>query len=351
MPNYEIIGWKLPSCTAAVEKLLLVLRTLTLDVMELSVEAHFENLDALTAFAKSVTSSRYACYCWTPIEGPYTFLAPEYRAIGKARIVFNERTITVDAQSSLPPYDWDGRPSALANVAYSEKHIEPVQTNFEERSEQIARAVGEIAQGFVNAREQAEVGIASAGSGGIRECYYWVRCPEAQLPPFLKELAVRFNLASGVGSFEFLGSPDQIRALHVGRKYQLTNFPPDCWSFNSGTGKTPFAIERASFLYPVLNIKTTQLDRVSRSIEELNGRLPICRISRKYVSWKLGPSIYSPRTQGNYALVSKQKTGYRIFIGFEQYADGDPTLRDFKSAAGPALKALGSSLKSVPYAV
>jgi hypothetical protein len=57
--------------------------------------------------------------------------------------------------------------------------------------------------------------------------------------------------------------------------------------------------------------------------------------------------MMSPKTQGNYVLVSPQKIGYRMFVGFEQFKPTDPSEQQFIGAAAPLLRELGVKLKRV----
>ena len=109
----------------------------------------------------------------------------------------------------------------------------------------------------------------------------------------------------------------------------------------------PFALARQSFVHPLPNIEAVHLPDAAAALGALGKSVTRCAVVRKYLSWKLGENEVSPRTQGNYLLLSQQKLGYAMFVGFEQCADGDPSVTRFASVVAPVIERHGATLKKV----
>jgi hypothetical protein len=97
----------------------------------------------------------------------------------------------------------------------------------------------------------------------------------------------------------------------------------------------------------VPNVDAGSLSAAASVIDSLGDQVAHCNVVRKYLAWNLGGVRFSPRTKDNYFLVSRQKVGYAMFVGFEQYADADPPARLFMAAATPVIERLGARLKRV----
>lgn len=348
MINYEILGWSLPTCDVAVGRLLQVADKATAGVEKYCIEAHFQDPGAMRVMASVLPSERYACFCWKRVEEVSEFLGEEFNTIGEARFTFADKEVTIRTRPATPIYDWDGLPSREAQMAYAEKHPQPVPRELFQPNQRTVFTLAELLGAALRPGLRPEIKTSSSWAGGCRHSYLF-KVDAGCIPSILIELFRRFGLQHGTGSFEFFGSGECIEKLASQLGYSLDNFPIGTWSFNGGYGKTPFALERQSFLYPVLNVRADQLPSVAALIDALGDRVPRCSLLRKYVAWNLGAGSVSPRTQDNYVMLSKQKVGWRMFVGFEQYADEDPPAKQFTVAVAPLLESMGARLKRVPY--
>jgi hypothetical protein len=179
-----------------------------------------------------------------------------------------------------------------------------------------------------------------------REHRYMVTVPTEYASQVAAAFGFRFKLRDGPGSLEFRGSPAELQAIQSQNRYSFESFPANCWSFNASAGKTPFSLERGSFLCPVLNIDSDVLPDAASVIDSLGKQVTACSVIRKYLAWRLADGTYSPHTQGNYLLLRRTQTGYVLSLGVEQYADADPTIAEVTSAAAPILDRLGVKLKA-----
>ncbi|MDX1952959.1 MAG: hypothetical protein SFY81_12325 [Verrucomicrobiota bacterium] len=347
MKNYEIIGWGTENCAQGVERLLQLIDRLSTGAERLCLETHFSDFKSLQTVAEVLPSSRFAFYGWCRVESAKFFDRPEFNAAKSGSCIFNHRFLHLAEDTDIPPYGWNGLPSGRSMVAYWERYAEPVEKDQREPDPQIIEALEKTAG--VTAGQALPVKTSTARMGDFREHSYMIFPVTSQVAPLLQAISEQFNLQEGVGSFEFLGSADDLEKLLKSNRYHIENFPPNCWSFNDGDGKTPFALERASFLNPVLNLNIDDLPKVAALIDSLGSKIVQCSVIRKYLSWKL-PNGVSPHTRGNYVLLSKQKKGdYALFAGFDQYADDDPSPKEFLSFASKILGHHGVKLKSVPY--
>jgi hypothetical protein len=348
MTNFEITGSPLQTCRDAAEKLELVFESICPPFDGLCVEAHFKDIGALKSFSKEILSSRYACFCWKMISNAREFDRSEFGSLGRMRLTSERCEIYVDTNPlMLPPYDWAGNEVKVTNVSYTEKHFEPINRADFFPSQQVVEKLGILARKVLG-ESSSEIKTSSVGASPSRAHNYFLTVPLDKLQPVLKSLFEEFNFSNVTGSFEFHGSGDEIESLIQRNEYSTNNFPAGCWSFNNGYGKTPFALERASFLYPVLNCTRGQLLRVAEQADRFQDHIPQLIIVRKYLPFLLKQTV-SPKTQDNYLLISRQKTGFRMFAGFEQYADDDPTIKDFRASATPRLEKLQMGLKRVPH--
>ena len=184
--------------------------------------------------------------------------------------MFNHRFLQVAEDSNIVPYDWNGLPSGRSRVSYWEQYAEPVEKGKREPDQQIIEDLGKIAAKTLN--QALSVKTSSAHMGDYREHSYMVFPSTPQVARLLQAITEQFDLRDGVGSFEFLGSADALGKILESGLYRLEEFPPGCWSFNHGDGKTPFALERASFLNPVLNLKAVDLPKLAALMARLGTK-------------------------------------------------------------------------------
>jgi len=356
MSHYKLMGWEIPTCQAAAGKFHLLMQSLSASATGLCLEAHFSELELLHMLGNELPSSSYACYCWKRVAQPGEFRDSPYRSLGKACLRFANRELSVAPSLSLPAYGWDGKPSRFATITYTENHIAPIPTESRQPNEATLKVLGEIANTLMAGANEGDVKLCRSWSGGNRSDSFLLRAPTDNVPQFLEMVMAQFSLADGIASFEFLGSINQIEAIYRSGRYAFSDFPKNSWSLNRALQKNgqmwraPFALGRDSLLYPVVNMESNQLPEVARVLDGMGEDLTVCSILQKSISWNLGSGRLSPKTLDNYAMLSKQRKGYGIFIGFEQYADEDPPLKEFKAAVVPIIEHMGAKLKSVSYA-
>ena len=303
----------------------------------------------MRAFAEVLPSERYAFYGWKHITDAAEFQGAEFRALGMARLVFGNSEVTVDARPSLPTYDWDGLPIPLATVAYGQNRNPRVSEAVADEHIRATTKIVSAALDVVAPDWTPHVRTCTSHLEGMHDYAYIIDVPSHYVQPALLNICESFHLKEGVGTFEFLGAAHEVQTLAATRGYLRTEFPENCWSLNSSLGRTPFAIERASFRYPVLNVTSDKLHAVAEMVDRLGSDITYCSVIRKYMAWNLGAGISSPRVQDNYALLSRQRTGYAMFVGFERYSDEDPPTRRYVSALRPILLKMGAKLKRVSY--
>jgi hypothetical protein len=346
MTSYAITGFQMKNCTDAAVNLLSLLEMLSPDSGDFCVEAHFKTIDAMKRLADDLLSSRFALYCWRNMENPAEFSRQEFQSIRTARLLFDSREIHINSDPPMPPYDWNGKVIDSVHVGYTERESKPQEPGSSRPSARTQR----LFQGAVEriTGNSATVHVRDSASAKSRAYSYSSVVHLAETASLVEELCRQFELSRGLGSFEFLGTAAEIEMLALGGQYSLSEFPAGCWSFNASAGKTPFALARYSFCYPVLNVPRGDLTRVAALIDSFDADLSQISIIRKYVSWKLMDGRCSPKCQGNYALVSREKTGYELSVGFEQYADADPSVKQYLKFATPFLSARGIGLKRMP---
>jgi len=348
MTNYEVCGLTLSTYEAGVESLCQLVNSTAATVEEFCVETHIKDMQVMKLLAQTLPSERYAFYGWARIDEATDYRLREFTSLGEARFVFAKHEVSVDTRHVLPVYDWDGKPIAEATITFIEKQIPSKPERSGQNQLVILALVSALREAGVDS-DESKVRTSRSWSGEGCDYAYLVGVPIKRLDLVLEAIFGRFGLKDGVGSFEFLGNVDRIEAIHSSGRYASVNFPRNAWSLNAGTGKTSFALERASFLYPILNVRKDQLPVVASVLDSLGTEVTRCSIVRKYLSWNLGKGAFSPRTQGNYVMLSRQKMGYALLLGFDQYANEDPPVKEFKAAVSPVLKGLGAKLKSIPH--
>lgn len=333
----------MPKLQVAVERLQTLIERLTVPIERVNLEAHFTDFEALKEVGSCIKSDRFAYYCWRPLKTDFSLLHPD-AILNQARLVFGRRRLSVVPANVLPPYDWGGLPTNSVNVTFSELFDEPVDKVHREGDPLIAQEIGKIAAQTLKLANALPVKITLSMESKRREHLYILSVPRVDAAKVAAEICKKFDLHDGVGAFEWLGNVTTIEQLVNEKDYCVTNYPAECWSFN----QTSFALERTGFVNPVLNVFLSELPGVAVVIDELGPRVKRSSVCRKYIPWKLLEG-YSPKSQGNYVLLSPGKEGRLMFVGFEQYADEDPPLKQFKAAVSPIIASMGGKLKPIPY--
>jgi len=342
--NYEIEGWALSTGVDAERRLLQVIELLSTGADTFCLEAHFNDLHTLEVVAKAVPSSRFSLFGWTTIENESFFSRPECSSIQSARVVFGDQFLTVSRHDELPPYDWDGIPNNIMAVSLVERHVEPVKADSAEPSQCVLAFVKQLSED-VGARQ---IKASTSMKGDYRDHNYMAFLHRSKIANFLGSICAKLRLENGIGAFEILGTAAILRLLINQGNYRLGQYPSNCWSFNDGVGKTPFALERASFLYPVLNLNSSSIIEVIGLLDSLKSSVCRTSVTRKYLSWKVDGQN-TPKTQNNYIRLSKQKSGYALLIGYEQFSNSDTSVAQFASEATSILGRFGAKLKPIPY--
>ena len=227
-----------------------------------------------------------------------------------------------------------------------QEHYPPLKPDDREPSPRIARLFSDLARAVLGQELENPVKTTSIWKEEFRAHQYALVLPMEKAIKVAKEVCVAFDLKNGLGSYEFLGTEAQIEQLQESRQYQFTGFPENCWSLNAPR-PAPFALARQAFLWPILNLETSRLHEAAAVLDALGDQVVQCAMVKEYLGWRLNPSEVSPRTQGNYLLISQQKRDYALFAGFQQYVNNDPSVERFIAAATPILKQLGATLKKV----
>lgn len=347
MEHFEVKGWQLPTLQTAVEKALVLLKRLAEESTAFCLEAHFLDLDGPKRLAEVVPSDRFSCYCWSALDDHKELQRPEFRNVGNAQIVFENTTVRLESgYICLPPYDWDGRSPVSAMVRLVRKHLKPLKEEDREPSPALVTLCTEAAEGAIGAELQEPVKTVTEWMDEARVHNYLVLVPADKAASVACKVCARLGLKNGFGSYELLGTVAELEDIQRGGHYRFEGFPAKCQNLNAPFD-TPFALARQGFLRPTLNVEAARLPDAAAVLETLGDRVAHCAVIRKYLAWKLGANEVSPRTQGNYILLSRQKVGYAMFIGFEQYADSDPSVKRFAAAATPVVEHLGATLKKV----
>lgn len=347
MPHFEIIGWTLPTLQAATEKSLPLLRRLAQESEAFCVESHFSDVNALKRFAEVVPCDRFACYCWSKMSDHYALQRAEFQSMCNARIVFSDMSIvSLEHGYSLPPYDWDGRPPESVVVRMVRRQPKSREEQGGEGAPSVARACTELAEDVLGVRLREPVKTVTEWRDSVRSHHYLIEVPRIKAALVAESLCAGFGLKNGIGSYELLGTASQLERTQKEKHFCLDAFPPECWNLNAPIN-APFALARQGFLCPVLNVQAAQLVSASEVLDELGERVARRGIIRRYLTWKLAANAVSPQAGGNYCLISQQKKGFGIFLGFERYEDKDPSVREFTVVASPVVEEMGARLNKV----
>jgi len=343
MADFEVVGWALPTLSAASQKALALLKRLALETKAFCVEAYFRDLGAVTHLAQAMPSDRFACYCWNKIRDGGELRSTEFEAMGRARLVFGRHEVSVYDDRDLPWYDWDGRPSGFAIVSVAIWHPPPVDTQDREPSSAMIQLCTEIGR-KVAASEPEPIKTSTSFENQGRKHTYLMKVPKVKAGLAASEICSRLALCDGYGSYEFLGPPAFLESIQRSGRFLFEGFPTHCWSQNAQVG-TPFALARQAFLSPVPNVTCERLPAAAAVLDCLGDRVADCGVIADYLAWKLAMGRVSPRTGGNYILISRRKAGYTISVGFEQFADEDPSVREFTAYARPVVEEMSAQLK------
>ena len=312
-----------------------------------SLEAHLKDIESVRGLAAELPSTEFALYCWAKVHDADFFNRAESHLIRSARLLFGSWKMLLMEDLEMPPYDWNGLSSARLRLHLSQTLPEPVTADNRNPNPALASVVKHIAMPLTG--PDIIVKTSTSMRGDDREHTYMITFPVEVATELIKAFCDAFALCNGVGSFEFVGSSEEVESLVASRTYELEAFPSNCWSLNGSFGRTPLALQRDSSLYPVLNIEVRRIPSVTAVIDSLQNRVPVCRLSRKYLSWKLMGSRTSPRVRGNYASFLKWKDEYSFQIGFEQYADQDPAVKEYLAAVRPIVEQMGGTLKPISF--
>jgi hypothetical protein len=245
------------------------------------------------------------------------------------------------------PYDWNGSPCMNLNLVLEKRHYPPLRAEDREPSPTIARLLSDLAAVAIGRGLEDPVKTTSIWREEFRAHRYAVTVPAERAHEVARQLCVEFDLRSGLGSYEFLGTAARVEQIQQCGHYRFSGFLENCSSLNAPR-TAPFALSRQAFLWPILNIETSRLHEAATVVDALGDQVEQCAMVKEYLGWRFGPSETSPRTQGNYLLISQQKREYALFVGFQQHASDDPPVERFITAAMSVLNQLGATFKKVP---
>jgi hypothetical protein len=310
------------------------------------LESHFQKLDALNRLAQIIPSSHFTCYCWNYLRDAGELEQPEFQRLSQARILFENASVLLKSLNITQPYDWNGYPPDGICVVLELNYSYPLKEEDRTPSFSVTRLLAEIASEVLGETWEGSVKTTTLRRDGFRSHQYAITVPATHGVQLTRQLCNAFNLRNGLGSYEFCGTLAELDQIHRGGSYRFESFPEQCWSLNAPLN-APFALARQSFVRPIPNIEATKLPEVAAILDALGRNVSRVVVCRKYLSWNLSENAASPRTQGNFFLLSQQKMGYAMFVGFEQYADGDPSVTRFASAVAPAVERSGAALRKV----
>ena len=346
MNHFEITGWKLATLTEAGHKALLLLKELAGVIDELAIEAHCQDLKTLQHFSETLPSERCAAYCWRRITDGRVFEEEHFRALRRAYLVFQNCTISINDVQELPPRDWNERAPEWSLLSLTTSHSAPLKPEDKQPSPRIVESLSKLGMEAVERLPEPVTTITSWKDSG-REHSYFLKVPRNRLPGLASNICSHFRFRDGVGSFEFLGSVNRLTSIHQAEQFHFKDFPPTCWNLNY-PADTAISFGASVFLLPVPNISSQQLLLAASLIDRLAEKVQYLIVVKRYIPGRLSETSFTPRVQGNYLLISQQKTGdYAIFLGFERYEDKDPTVRQFTSFAAPVIERMGAKLKKV----
>jgi hypothetical protein len=346
MPHFQITGWDPRTLSVAVNKTVPLLEHLAEESAMLCLEAHFRDLDAVKRLAEVIPSHEFACYCWSEFPNSREFDRPEFQKLSQAQVVFENASVLFGPRDIPQPYDWDGHALDEIVLTLELRSVHRAPREDHDPSAAVTKLFADAARNVLGHGSEGAVKTTSIYRNEIVAHQYTIIVPSKHAATLASELSVTFRLRNGVGSYEFLGTPAELEILEREGHYHFSGFPAGCWNLNAPLN-TRFALARQSFLRPVLNVTAAQLRQAATVLDSLGDRIARCAVVRKYLAWRLRGNKVSPRTQGNYIFISQQKAGYAIFVGFEQYADTDPSVKEFTAAAAPMVESLGATLKKV----
>jgi hypothetical protein len=346
MNHFEITGWELPTLAEASEKAALLLEKLAASPGVFAVEAHCHDHETLRRVANNAPSGRCTCYCWLPIVDGREFKVEHFAGLRSVRVVSKNTVIAINETVDLPPYEWDGKPSNCSSISLTIFHPAPLKPEEKRPSEEIVELLSKLGAEEAGQRFSS-VKTSSSWQESGREHSYLFSVLQSKASTLLSEIWSRLELLDGVGSFEFVGSPDQLAGIYSSSGFRFEQFPAKCWNLNY-PADTVFSYGTSVFLVPTPNVNLGQLRSVAAIIDKLEGQVKFRSVVKKYISWKLAEGGFSRNVQGNYLLVSQRKLGdYVIYVGFERYEDKDPATRKFTTFASSVLGGMGLQMKKV----
>jgi len=348
MKHFEIRGWHLPTLTECIKKALALLGAISGEQDGFSMEAHCKDLVTLKYLADVAVPTCCACYCWRDLVGEEQLRGELFSLMRRAYIVFDEIILTLNADSEdIPERDWNGEPPAFSIVTLKTLHRPPLASDAKSPSSKVIELLSTIGGRVVGSTFQS-IATTTAWIDQGREHSYFMKVPRERSSEILSYICHQFDLTNGRGSFEFLGTPDEIDLIRQSDTFHFDGFPADCWNLNY-PADTVLSFGTSVFMYPVQNIKSHQLLPAASLIDRLEGAVGYRMLLKRYLSWKLPGERLSPRLRGNYLVVSRLKTGYyAIFLGFDRSEDSDPPYRQFIKFSAPIIEEMGAELANVP---
>jgi len=345
--NYKIVGWPLPTLSTAVDKALMILGRLSENVQALCVEAHFRDLSAAVRLDEVINSKRISCFCWSKLSSPDDLVTLETYGLERSFMIFGDTSIDIMPLSRLPPYDWDGSFSEMFCVSIEQRHHRPIITEHLSASQAVMRRIFDAAAATMGHIPETGVKATTIYRDEYRSHRYSIAIPRNSALSFAKQISLMFDLKNGLGSYQFIGTSTDLRNILFDKRFFFRDFPKDSWHMNAPL-YAPYAIAPRGFLDPELNTDISIIPKAAEVLDGLREDVVRCGISKRYIMWRLVAEERSPRSQGNYLLISPQRVGgYAIFLGYERYEDKDPLVSKFIRFAEPIIEKMGAQLKRV----
>jgi hypothetical protein len=344
MTTYEIIDWRLSQNAVAAERLQRLLNIG--EVNGFCIEAHFKNVRAMQRLAETMPTDRYALYCWVKELDSADILREEFKKIGKAEISYGHRGIEIYPDLLLPHGDGVFSNPHTLILAYSERRIQ-IETS-QDREVRIA-SVSERLQAVLSrimGGDVEKITPSISWKDGLCDYAYSIEIDCSLVQNVANALASELRLEGGVGSFELLGTAEEIAKMAKNPKLLLGAFPPSLPSFNANVGGTSFAAGRSSFQFPIIGATSDKLPLIAESMDRIED-IELSRFLARYVGWQLG-NKRGPRLAGNFIMISN-KSNPVIYLGFDQYSPKDPAISEYVDALGPIVGDMGGRFKKVPH--
>ena len=346
MNHFQITGWSIQTLALAGEKMLLLLNELASLDGGFAVEAHCKDLAALKCISNVAPSSRCAFYGWKCISSGSELKGRAFSSMRRGLLKFGHTTIYINDSLELPPYNWEGVESNFTDISVNVFHPEPLRTEEKEPSKKLIEMLSTLAVELTGENiPSLKTGTSWKETG--RDHSYLLKVPRPTAVEVTAAICSKLGLHDGVGSFEFVGTYDDISSIFQSLEFRAEEFPATCWSLNYPED-TMFSYGLSVFLLPLENVPASKLIETSARIDELGEKVLFRSVVKRYIAWKLLSGTLSPRVQGNYVLISHEASRrYSIFLGYDRFEDTDPSVRSFTSYAGSVLDRMGVQLKKV----